>query len=289
MTKNEPLDKLLAVIFILSMISTFVFVWAVEQGFETEAEEIVLLTSDSSMDFPVLILDETPANYEAFVNGYYLNLAPNYYNFTKAPVYIGNNTHAMSINGSTHTAAQFAQYIFVVPNIKNWIITELTINQTKNLDTDLTYNVEMYFMDSLTTLEVGTPNNFIGEQIYTDDGFGAIVGSYGNHTVDISLQEALDIQSKATNSKQTVIILQVIDKNSDGLGSWAWTLEVEIKGKLISAYDVNSYILASVVAGDIIMTVVFIYSADGWDVGKVTNDIPDSRVKSKPRKKGGKK
>lgn len=272
MTKNKSIDKILAVVFTMAMLSTFIFAYLVQAGFENDTEEIILYASDSSASFPSLTLDKTPITYGYHSSGYYQHIGATYFNYSKTPVYSGNDTWAMAINGSTLTTSQFGMYVFDIPNLEDWVITEITINQTKNQDTDLYEDWAFNFL----AVDGVIGDDDVGQYVFINNGAGN-TNTYANRTVLIPLSEALEIRENAGKHSQSVFSIIHKDKNSDGLSGWAWEMEIEIKGKKIATYDVSNYLMISVIAGNVIMFTVFVFMSDDIDIGGKRNDIPDKK------------
>lgn len=278
-------QRALAFVFAMAIIVSFALVYWVDYEYKSEVDNEVLFTTDSATDF--LTLDYTRADYyDVRTSGVYEKLGANWYNYSKNPVFLGNNTWSMSVNETTSTVEAFAWYVIELPNLDKWAINDITVNLTKNTDSDLTFSL---FIGTLPTAGViDNANSYSDIQIYQDTTMGAISGIYYNKTVTLDLATALNVYDNAKANNQYHIVVKVNDKDADGLSAYSFKLNMEITGKRITNFDVEES-LSIVLAIDVIMlTVVFAFMDDDIDFGPTTKDLPGGKTK-KGAKKGKKR
>lgn len=273
-TKNKGNDKILTVIFVVSILLGFYLVSVVNTSFENVNDTVVLFKTDSTTEFIDADYINPPvfATWDGIYNAYHLNVGGSFYNYTKSPVYLGNDTWTMSINGSAHSETQFGQYVIALPNMDDWIISDITINQTINTDTDLTSEWGIYSSATLNKYNY----NILGEIVFDDDSIGALT-DYHNETLSLDLSTALNVQDKASDGIQHYLVIRSIDKDSDGLGAWAWNIEVVIEGKQIATYNIQQNLNLALGIAITINVCVIVFMTDEIDIGGFVNDIPDKK------------
>lgn len=274
---NTVTDKVLTIVFVLSMILGFYLVHIVSASYEQIDENEVLFRSDSSTHFPQIdIVDIGFNSWEYWATGYYFKTdTPNYNNFTKSPVYLGNNTWSYSVNGSTESSVQFALYVIELPNLDKWIINEMNINQTVNTDSDLTISWSITSLAKANEL-VYSESGIRTTGLYNDVSAGGS-SIYYNVSEDIPLSTALNIHDKAQDSIQHYLLIQVYDTNQDGLGAFAWNIDMSIEGKPIDNYNLVQQLELGLGVASVINIMVIIYMTDSIDLGGTFNDIPDKK------------
>lgn len=263
---------------VIAILSGFYLVSFVNASFENGTSETVVFQSNSAVDFAEIEREEAPAwAYDYMVSGYYLVVGSTMENYTKTPVYLGNNTWTMSINGTDETVDNFAQYMIEIPNLDEFLITEITINQSVNTDSDLEQNVVIYCSDGeyITYGQhsdhiVGTPYSLKDIDAIEEDG-------WANYTETVSLADALNVYDSATNGKHYYLGIRMYDKLDDGMEEFAWNIEIEIKGKQIAQYNIVQQM--EFVAGlyFVILLGTFVITNDEIDIGGYVNDIPDRK------------
>lgn len=275
MPKNKVSDKILTIIFVVSILMGFYLVSMVNASFENDKENVLLFESNSAINFLEIEITDLPFNTFNFVSsGYYLNLdSESFYNYTKNPVYLGNDTWSMSINGSSHNNVQYAKYVIELDELPNWLISDITLNLTKNTDSDLAISWAIYSINTLNEYKYLDGDKF-STIVYSDILAGS-TSIYYNKTANINLATSLDIYDKALDGVQHFIVIRILDVGSDGLDSWAWNINMVIEGKQIDTYNIMQQLNMSLIIAIIINVFVIIFMTDKIDVGGFKNDIPN--------------
>jgi len=268
--KNKGSDKILTVIFVLAILTGFYLVSMVNASFENDKENISLFNSDSAITFGKYANTGFPVNsFANFTTGINQIESTSYFQYEKTPVYLGNETWSYSVN-ATDSYTQ-ALYVIELPNMENWIIDEIVINQSKNTDTDLRQQITIWSIDS-TNFEYGT----IGTLLYSDSGIGGTT-LYHNHTVDLSLSQALDVLDKASDNTKHFITISMDDTSLDGLGAFSWDFSIEISGKQIDSYNITQQLNLVMGIAITINVLCIVFMSDEIDIGGFINDIPNKK------------
>lgn len=272
-TKNKGSDKILTVVFVVAIIIGFYLVSMVNASFENDEGNVTLFKTDSATNFPTYpkvdwSFPSTP-NQTTSLNTFASPLAQ----YEKSPVYLGNDTWGMSINETFAGQLGTAIYIIELPNLENWIIDEIIINQTKNIETIIDSTIKVY---SLPIAE------FTQSSLATTlfDGSVGSVSLFANKTIDLTLAQALDINDKAEGKTIHFIAITMVDTPDNGLEPWAWNIEMEITGHQMDTYNIVQQLEFAVGISIILNVCVIVFMTDEIDIGGFVNDIPNKKKRS---------
>ena len=275
-TKNSGNDKILTVAFVIAILIGFYMVSLVSASFESAEGNITLFKSDSSTNFIKL-------EREGYITPYWANMSSsvnleeggNFYTYDKTPVYLGNDTWSMSCNDTLTGQRGFYYYVIELPNMENWLISEVIINQTTNADSDLRFDVRIISAETLNTFVNGQPVN----HILTDNSAGGS-SLFMNETIDIDLATSLDIYDNAINGVQNYIVIAQDDISDDGLTGFAWNIEIEIIGQNQATYNIIQQLNLVMGIANTINICVIVFMTDEIDLGGFVNDIPNKKRRS---------
>lgn len=269
------MDKILAIVFMLTIITGFYAVHYVADNYENGSDSTLVFTSDSGINFPTIeklaYPYETPDN---FTTALELHDGIPYFSYPKTPVYLGSETWSISINSTSASKDGSAFYVIELPNLENYLIDEITINQTKNNDADLKCGVSIISVND-DTFTFGDPIS----QIFSTNSAGSS-SDYYNLSLDLSLGEALDVYDLAQGKERHFIRVNLADQLDDGMSAWAWEIEITITGKQIAQYNLPQQISMALLGSIILNVIVMVYMTDSVDWGGYVNDIPDKKRRS---------
>lgn len=269
--KNKGNDKILTVIFVIAILTGFYLVSLVDANFENEKDNVLLYESDSSANF--LTLDSSLVNeWGLTTTGVYESLGSEYQTYAKIPVYLGNNSWTFSVNETIDTSS-FAYYVIELPNMDDWLITNITYSMNKQSALEMELFVRIFSLE--------TPNVIIatdkGIEVLHSPTFGS-VAEWKNNTIDINLATALEIHDIAQDGTQYYLLYVIRDTGgTSGLDSMSWDMSTVITGKQIATYNIVQQMELVLVIAIIFNVVVIIFMTDEIDIGGFVNDIPDKK------------
>lgn len=276
--KTTGKQKVLALIFAMTMVSGFAIVWATAQYYDSNNVSTQLFISDSDTEYGnTLVTDNFNHFPKGNVTSRQLGQIGVFWNETLwTPAYLGNNTWGVSVEEfavAEYADAQF-QFIMEMPQIDNWIIEYVLVNMTAPAEANkMVSNVFHYDAPYSVIPTGGTTDLTQFTEIYRD-----LTGDIGTSDVNmtVSLAESLRIYdfTQETTSNFFNIVITLDDALTDGLDGFSWTWTVEIWGHAQTTTTLET-ILTWGLSGAIILNIfVIVYMTDAVDMGGFIRDIP---------------
>lgn len=280
MAKSET-QTFLAFIMVGILCIGFVGVWYVDAYYEQQEPTEILWVSDSSSDTDLGYTLENPpfATWDYVHTGQIVGWTGSPYTFetyNRTGVYIGNNTWSYSANETTGNYHNQARWYFDMPNIENWIITDVNVSFSTNGDSDLEFVMGFdypidYNVDYDAPYKRGTAIDHVYSFSPTNDHYF--------RNVSVPLETALDINNNVNNipNVNPMYVFSLIDADDDGLSAFAFTISITIHGYKVDATSMIDQISIIIGASVGINIVAIIYLTDKYDIGGYVRDIPKRR------------
>lgn len=283
MPKNSGFDKLLAVVFCATIIIGFVLVSVTAEKFQDGKVENTLFVSDMDTTFPVIPFEKTSADYYEYKRTSYI-IPIGFQIYNKTPVYTGNATYSIAINGSTSGYSN-AQYVIDMPNLDNWVMTGWNITVTKPSDTDLYYSVAAFGYD--TNITQG--NSEQGLLLHENYGMGNSIDFTYYNNISLSRLTSLQLYELSQNYDNHALQINIKDKDGDGLSAWTYDMSITISGYQISEYNLASTISVGLGIATTLNIAVALFMTDAVDWGKNTRWSGSKKNRSSRKRKNKKR
>lgn len=265
MTKNSSLKQtavFMTAIFTVLMLTGFVGVYAVDYEWKQNYPSERLFITDGDTQF--VTIDYDPDSYP---DPYYPDLqtcqrellsgTPMQYNRTA--VYTGNNTYSIAVN-ETSGSSNSALMVMEIPNVENWIMSDIWINMSKNTDPDITLSATLIYYDDIHIYT--NPS----DQIYLNYAVGSTTGTDYETHLSIPLATALSINNNANQFDNVALMVIFKDKDNDGLSAFAWEMTLTIDGQKTSDMSIADTV-SWVLGGSVVINIIAIaYMTDGLDI-----------------------
>lgn len=257
-------------ILICLMLSSVIGVYAVnyewEQNFPTEK----LFDTDQNLNFAILdYVNEPDPYYTDIQTSQRAKAGAEYFQWNRTPIYSGNETWSINVNSTGDSIEDnFVIFAFEIPNADDFIINYININTSKNSDSDLDMRMQFFFpeINGKWDYEEG-----IRTSVFIDTAVGSVSGTEYEKNVSMSLNQAIEINNKASNSAKTIAYLTFADSSHDGIGAFAFSINIEIHGQKqseISITDTIAWVMGGIC---VIMGFATVYIWDGIDIIKQSN------------------
>ena len=269
---------LLSFLFMIMMIGNFVTVAGITWYYENNGHEniVEIYRTDSNTDFGHVNYGVSfPVNhFDNYTSGYY-HLAPStttWLTYEKAPTYLGNDTWGISINATTHANANAFTIINIdLPDLNQWIITDIDINTTLPGDTDQELFVATYSKN--TPIEITDGN--LDTTLLLDASIPGLT-ELDEH-IDVSPVNSLRIQENSKVRVNDGLHIRIRDTTNNGMGSFAFQFKVVILGTQAGGWTLQTSLLISTTIWNILILIGVIYSLDMFDVGGFVKTIKEKR------------
>lgn len=279
--KTSGKQKVLALVFALTMVSGFAIVWATAQYYDSTNVVTQLYITDSDAEFTSV---EVTDNYDHFPEGNVtsrqLNAVGVYHNETLwTPAYLGNNTWAVSVGDvpvSTYDNVAI-QLTIDMPNIDNWIIDHIIINATAPAEA-YGYSVNMFHLtEPYAVTSGGTGIDASQSTLLELNSVGTVDEFIENLTV--SQAKALRIYdlTQATPENFLHIGFSITDPDTTGCDAFSWSFTIEVMGHLQTTTTLSSVLIWGLGATVILNLIVIVYMTDAVDMGGFVKDIKKRR------------
>lgn len=254
---------MMTALFTVLMLAGFIGVYAVDYEWQNNYPNEELFITDGDASFVVVehgIGYPDPYYYDLQTSQrVFKDSVPMQYNRTA--IWDGNTTYSMAVN-ETDGASNSAIFVIDMPNVQNWVISEVWVNMSKNADPDLTLQIAIYSFDSVH--DYTDPVN----NIFTSYSVGGVAGLEYSTGISVPLATALTVNNDANEHTDNVMVISLQDKDHDGLSAFAWDMEITIKGQKTSEMSISDTV-AWVIGGSCVLNIVAIlYMTDGIDIIK---------------------
>lgn len=268
--KNGTGNKILTIVFVFSIVIGFYLVSVVNGNYTDKRDIELLYQSDSTTEF--LTLTANPLiNYNLMTTGIY-DIVPDPY--IKLPVYLGNETWSMSVNDTSYSYG-YAMFVVALPNLDSWIIDNMVFNITKGAPSDESFAV---WIVNSKTIGILNGNTDIQLKIFEDNVAFALADGYYNRTIDLTLNEALEIHDLTNNGVQPYMLIRVRDQVSPaGLEAFAFTFKMTMEGRKVDTYNIIQQLEVALFLSTSLNILCIVYMTDEIDIGGYINDIPDNK------------
>jgi hypothetical protein len=285
---------LLAIVMMLTMLSGFVFVYAIDIYDNGETTGEIVFESDSNMQHSLLDIEFTPVDFLTLQNAYYYSDSPYFFQYNKTAVYNGNNTWLLNCNGTIALVSNALNVYEIIPNIDSFIIDNIIINMNIDIiDVDVNFDIGFIF-DESGTVDLNTPSNerLVPLLDTSESNYGVdFPDGWYNKSFNLPLSKSLNIYDLAQEKTNGHLYIVIGDGNANGLTAFTLSYEVIINGKPITTMSTVNTVKWAIGGTGILGIIVGIFMLDQYDLGGYTKDLPKRKAKSKnkPKKsKGGK-
>lgn len=279
--KSSPMDVFLAMLLIIGMLSGFGIVYAIDYYQDTNGNKTLLYISDSNTIHPSYeILGEATNEPHYLANSFKLHiLTPNiYYQYNKTPVYQGNNSWAITGNGTTLSPSHaYIQYLIELPNFSSWLIDNVTISALiETSDDDLEFFTGIVFCDN-GYYDGNKPTAERYQSVKHEDTTTfqtTYPTGWFNKTYDISLAGALTFHDLAQEKNPIGLMFEIGDKLNDGFSQITLSVKISINGEQITGYSTIDTLTIGLCGASIIGFTITIMATDQFDIGGYVKDLP---------------
>lgn len=267
----------LSILFMIVMLSGFISVAVISEVYETENVSELLYETNTDTEFLTIERTGYPfLNYELMSTGkFYNTFSPTtFHNITKIPVYTGNNTWGFSSNYSNVRC--YSQYVIELPNLPSWLIHSINITTTHPGDSDMLAAARIISVKNTGIV------NYIDDvsqvnAIYSSNAIESAPTSIFEMDIDIPLSQSLDIYSTANEKVQHMLVFQIIDEDFDGMTDFAFNINVEIHGEVLTGWTVTDSITVSNIFFGTLAILTGIMALDEFDIGGYVRNLPKKK------------
>lgn len=278
-SKKQSINQIwLSFLFMIVIVGNFFSIGVIAHYYESYNVngEQILFVSDTNTEFEHVNYGATfPANNPSnFTSGYYFNSGSPAFqllSYEKIPAYLGNNTWGFSVNSSANAAAfARASYMIALPDLPQWLVTNVQVNITCPGDTD--QRILLAFISINDPVEL---NTFLSTRFY-DTQHSSVTDL--NLNVSVSLLNGLKVKADSQEKTENMLEIVVADSpTGDGMGAFAYQMSVIITGKSTETWSMENALLISTTTWNVFIILVIIYSFDKFDLGGFVKTIRKSR------------
>lgn len=268
----------LSFLFMIMILGNFVSVAGITYYYETNGHENVvqLFTTDSNTDFSNIPFGVTMPtnNLDNFTTGHFFLHATTvtWLSYDKTPAYLGNDTWGFSVNATFHAGASTREIITIdLPELDQWIITDVDINTTLPGNTDQQLDLRLYSKN--TPIEVTDP--FLDVEILSL-ATTPLSTSIDKH-IDVNPVSSLGIYQNSQGKAETGLQIIILDSANDGQNAFACQFSVTIFGTQATGWTLETSLLISTIIWNIIILIGVVYSLDMFDIGGFVKTLKKGR------------
>ena len=280
---SSPKDIMLSLIFVSAIVLGFAMVWYVDYVYAGDGspETTLLFETDTNTEYMTFTTTDNYVFYPYFnvtTNARYIKgSVPHSDQLT--PAYMGNHTWGMSIPEYDDTPYDHISsvVVMVIPDMDNWIMTNVKINMTMPND-DVTCLLTVLHLNSktfgLTTYGSADPlsqeTNLIAES----------VGTVAQWEVDFDVPLVAGLRINDLSQDQAYHCFEfgwVLDDASTGLLDYAQTWTVQVYGQQVTGWTIQDSLSVAIGTSVLVNVGVMVYMTDMVDIGPDIKDLPKRR------------
>lgn len=248
----------MALIFTGILLLSFVSVWAIEYDWNNYGTTELLYETDGSTIFSSYEFEE-PTSFTMQPCMRITGGLQEQYNRT--PVYNGGSEWVMSMND---TALNYVSgnYYIDIPNLDDWLISNIEVNFTENTDPSYYTKITMTSFDTSGGIINGS--SVISHDIVNSIDYEVGDGWF-NRSINIPMQEGLTLYNNAQGKDNSALFLLYYDDGSDW-DDWAWKISIKIYGSQVEDISLQKTIAWAVGGCSVINIIAVIFMADQYDI-----------------------
>jgi hypothetical protein len=184
----------------------------------------------------------------------------------------------MSTNTTTFNYYNWAFYIIELPNVEDWIITDIWFNSSRPAENDLAMSMSIDYPDDDMLIDFDKPD-ILSTGIFADLSAGSGTGEdYERHT-PVPLDTAIEIYDRAGQPDTSPIMTLGLGEYppTDSFGDHAWTINFQIYGEQVSDWSLKDSVFGALAGTTALSLGVLVYMTDGIDLGGYTKVLRRKR------------